>query len=63
MLNATLTTAATTASWNATPTKSSFRKGGIIFPSVKNKPAVVNNTFTSDIFTLKDVKVSPLCIP
>ncbi|XP_062135954.1 fibrinogen alpha chain [Drosophila sulfurigaster albostrigata] len=54
--NATLTTAATTASWNATPTKSAFRKGGIIFPSVKNKPAVVNNTFTSDIFTLKDVK-------
>ncbi|KAH8354932.1 hypothetical protein KR093_002152, partial [Drosophila rubida] len=54
--NATLTTTATTASWNATPTKSVFRKGGIIFPSVKNKPAVVNNTFTSDIFTLKDVK-------
>lgn len=36
------------------------RKGGVIFPSVKNKPTHVNSTFvTSDITTsLKDVKVS-----
>ncbi|XP_032590678.1 uncharacterized protein LOC6560289 isoform X2 [Drosophila grimshawi] len=60
VLNATLTTSATATSWNATPTKSSFRKGGIIFPSVKNKPAVVNNTFTTDIFSLKDVKVNTI---
>ncbi|XP_064543105.1 fibrinogen alpha-2 chain isoform X3 [Drosophila montana] len=53
MVNATPVTAST---WNTTPTKSVLRKGGIIFPSVKNKPAVVNNTFTNDIFTLKDVK-------
>ncbi|XP_023171852.2 fibrinogen alpha chain isoform X2 [Drosophila hydei] len=54
--NGTSTTSATSATWSATPTKSVFRKGGIIFPSVKNKPAVVNNTLASDIFTLKDVK-------
>lgn len=36
------------------------RKGGIIFPSVKNKPTHVNNTFvTADVTsTQKDVKVS-----
>ncbi len=33
------------------------RKGGIIFPSVKNKPAVVNTTFTADILSIKDIKV------
>lgn len=35
------------------------RKGGIIFPSVKNKPIVGNNTFASEIVAnYKDVKVS-----
>lgn len=47
---------------NATSTKSASRKGGIIFPSVKNKPSVVNTTFTSDILSFKDVKVSPFNI-
>ncbi|KAH8413608.1 hypothetical protein KR222_001987 [Zaprionus bogoriensis] len=56
MVNTTLPTSPATPTWNATTTKSVFRKGGIIFPSVKNKPAVVNNTFTGDIYTLKDVK-------
>ncbi|KNC20948.1 hypothetical protein FF38_13035 [Lucilia cuprina] len=37
-------------------TKPISRKGGIIFPSVKNKPSVVNTTFTTDILALKDVK-------
>lgn len=60
LVNTTLPTSPTTSSWNAIPTKSVVRKGGVIFPSVKNKPAVVNNTFSSDIFTLKDVKVSPI---
>ncbi|XP_032292507.1 uncharacterized protein [Drosophila virilis] len=55
MVNATPVTASS-SSWNTTPTKSVVRKGGVIFPSVKNKPAVVNNTFTNDIITLKDVK-------
>ncbi|XP_072931178.1 uncharacterized protein [Epargyreus clarus] len=33
------------------------RKGGIIFPSVKNKPIIGNNTFASDIVAnYKDVK-------
>lgn len=36
------------------------RKGGIIFPSVKNKPIIGNNTFASEIVAnYKDVKVSP----
>lgn len=36
------------------------RKGGIIFPSVKNKPSRANTTFTTDsIGNIKDVKVSP----
>ena len=39
------------------PTKVSPRKGGIIFPSVKNKPAVVNTTFT-EVNVIKDIKVS-----
>ncbi|CAH2217720.1 jg23730 [Pararge aegeria aegeria] len=35
------------------------RKGGIIFPSVKNKPIIGNNTFASEIVAnYKDVKVS-----
>lgn len=34
------------------------RKGGIIFPSVKNKPSVVNTTFTADALSFKDVKVN-----
>lgn len=34
------------------------RKGGIIFPSVKNKPSPANTTFTTDIVAnFKDVKV------
>lgn len=45
---------------NTTSTKSASRKGGIIFPSVKNKPSVVNTTFTSDILSFKDVKVSDI---
>lgn len=37
----------------------SSRKGGIIFPSVKNKPIIGNNTFASEIVAnYKDVKVS-----
>lgn len=34
------------------------RKGGIIFPSVKNKPTVGNSTFATDVLSYKDVKVS-----
>lgn len=37
--------------------KTASRKGGIIFPSVKNKPSVVNTTFATDILSFKDVKV------
>lgn len=40
-------------------TKSS-KKGSIIFPSVKNKPSVINTTFTADVIPYKDIKVS-LC--
>ncbi|XP_041987077.1 angiopoietin-related protein 1 [Aricia agestis] len=44
-----------TAAPNAT--RATTRKGGIIFPSVKNKPIVGNNTFASEIVAnYKDVK-------
>lgn len=33
------------------------KKGSIIFPSVKNKPSVINTTFTADAVPFKDVKV------
>ncbi|XP_035775694.1 kinesin-related protein 8-like [Anopheles albimanus] len=36
--------------------KNVSRKGGIIFPSVKNKPSVLNSTFASDSLFLKDIK-------
>ncbi|XP_068618525.1 angiopoietin-related protein 2 isoform X1 [Battus philenor] len=40
-----------------TGSRSASRKGGIIFPSVKNKPIVGNNTFASEIVAnYKDVK-------
>ncbi|XP_034140434.1 uncharacterized protein LOC117591328 isoform X2 [Drosophila guanche] len=54
MQNGTLSSS--TSSNSPIPTKSTIRKGGIIFPSVKNKPAVINNTFTNDILSLKDIR-------
>lgn len=62
---------ATTAQINTTPLsttaqqetstqskRSEKRKGGIIFPSVKNKPSRANTTFTTDVIgNIKDVKV------
>ncbi|CAO1395686.1 unnamed protein product [Diamesa serratosioi] len=41
---------------NQTNGKSTSRKGGVIFPSVKNKPSVVNSTFATEILSLKDIK-------
>jgi hypothetical protein len=38
--------------------KTISRKGGIIFPSVKNKPSKINTTFISDSPGIKDIKVS-----
>lgn len=46
-----------TSAFNVTSNKPASRKGGIIFPSVKNKPSVGNSTFTTDILSFKDVKV------
>lgn len=35
------------------------RKGGVIFPSVKNKPSIANSTFATDLLAnYKDIKVS-----
>ena len=42
------------------PKNTGPRKGGIIFPSVKNKPSKLNTTFTTDALSFKDVKVSNL---
>ena len=51
-------TATTQQSLNGTAEKrSEKRKGGVIFPSVKNKPSITNTTFASDFVNLKDVKV------
>ncbi|KRT85765.1 hypothetical protein AMK59_406, partial [Oryctes borbonicus] len=30
--------------------------GGVIFPSVKNKPSITNNTFATDLLSIKDIK-------
>lgn len=46
-----------TSAFNVSTNKATSRKGGIIFPSVKNKPSVGNSTFTTDILGFKDVKV------
>lgn len=47
---------------NASAAKPSLtRKGGVIFPSIKNKPSVANSTFATDLITLKDVKVRLHC--
>lgn len=44
---------------NSTTPGSKVTHRGIIFPSVKNKPALTNTNFTTDILaTIKDVKVS-----
>lgn len=46
---------------NSSTKPSSSRKGGVIFPSIKNKPSVANSTFATDLIALKDVKVSRHC--
>lgn len=44
---------------SSSTTRGEKRKGGIIFPSVKNKPSPANSTFTTDLApNFKDVKVS-----
>lgn len=42
----------------STTSKTISRKGGIIFPSVKNKPSKMNTSFGSDSLGNKDIKVS-----
>ncbi|XP_070134317.1 angiopoietin-1 isoform X3 [Drosophila bipectinata] len=37
-----------------------IRKGGIIFPSIKNKPAILNSSLNTETLTLKDIRVSPI---
>lgn len=41
--------------------KTISRKGGVIFPSVKNKPSKINTTFVSESVGIKDIKVSKQC--
>ncbi|XP_047523965.1 angiopoietin-related protein 2 [Pieris napi] len=51
------TATVTPASTGPTSPRPTSRKGGIIFPSVKNKPIIGNNTFASEIVAnYKDVK-------
>ncbi|XP_050361393.1 angiopoietin-related protein 2 [Nymphalis io] len=57
--SATVTVTPTSTGSSAGPTspRPTSRKGGIIFPSVKNKPIIGNNTFASEIVAnYKDVK-------
>lgn len=63
----TITQSSTTQNQTTTPMASTStnssgrgekRKGGIIFPSVKNKPSPANTTFTTDLaVNFKDIKV------
>lgn len=50
--------ASSTNQTNGSNAKPISRKGGIIFPSVKNKPSKINTTFATDALSYKDVKVS-----
>ncbi|CAH0716523.1 unnamed protein product, partial [Brenthis ino] len=57
--SATVTVTPSSSGSSAGPTspRPTSRKGGIIFPSVKNKPIIGNNTFASEIVAnYKDVK-------
>jgi tetrahydromethanopterin S-methyltransferase subunit G len=48
----------TLASDDAKLASQTNKKGGLIFPSVKNKPSKLNTTFTTDLIGYRDVKVS-----
>ncbi|KAK9728033.1 Fibrinogen beta and gamma chains, C-terminal globular domain [Popillia japonica] len=54
--NATPAVTTTQQNLNVTEKRTEKRKGGVIFPSVKNKPSITNNTFTTDLLTIKDIK-------
>lgn len=57
--SSTVTPITVTPSNSQTTARTGSRKGGIIFPSVKNKPIVGNNTFASEVVAnYKDIKVS-----
>ncbi|KAJ1525361.1 hypothetical protein ONE63_010178 [Megalurothrips usitatus] len=47
---------ATSAAASAAAAARASRNRGVIFPSVKNKPTLVNTSFTSEYFNIKDVK-------
>ncbi|PZC80427.1 hypothetical protein B5X24_HaOG214729 [Helicoverpa armigera] len=56
-LSASGATVTVTPAAGSTSPRPASRKGGIIFPSVKNKPIIGNNTFASEIVAnYKDVK-------
>lgn len=57
--SSTVQTSSTQQAGSVTEKRTEKRKGGVIFPSVKNKPSPGNTTFTTDsIPNLKDIKVS-----
>lgn len=60
-LNSIINASTTNQTTGSSTAKSVSRKGGIIFPSVKNKPSKINTTlFVSESFGIKDIKVSEL---
>lgn len=57
--NLSSTTQVWTIQQGSTEKRPDKRKGGVIFPSVKNKPSPANTTFTTDsVINYKDIKVS-----
>ncbi|CRK91351.1 CLUMA_CG005024, isoform A [Clunio marinus] len=55
-LNSIINASATNQTIGSTTTKTISRKGGVIFPSVKNKPSKINTTFISESTGIKDIK-------
>lgn len=56
--NISSSSSASNQTFASTTSKTISRKGGIIFPSVKNKPSKINTTFITDSSAVKDIKVS-----
>ncbi|XP_043064406.1 uncharacterized protein LOC108101089 isoform X2 [Drosophila ficusphila] len=54
-----LYTMSSTVNTTYNASKTAVRKDGIIFPSIKKKPAIQNNTVFNDVVSLKDYKIYP----
>lgn len=57
-INSIINASSTNQTTGSVTAKTISRKGGVIFPSVKNKPSKINTTFFSESLGIKDIKVS-----